>query len=515
VVVVGGGGQGPEIYAKFIELAGGPDALIVTVPTAGGAETYPDDAGVAGWKNAGAKNVVALHTRDRKLADSDAFVEVLKKAGGVWFAGGRQYHLYDAYAGTKTEYEFNQVLARGGVVGGSSAGASILGSFMVRGAPSNNNFIMAYPGYVKGFAYLRGTGIDQHVVARERLADLADSLMNKYPDTLFISEDEGTAWVVQGDKAEIIGRNKAFVYNGKDTPDSGKPFLTLYPGDKYDLASRRVISRAINESPLTMKFVEDVFAKFGRAGGPQAQVVVAQRGKVYVSKGYNIPVQRKFVPETTMPNFALGEIGDALRASVFLGSLRAQGGGRGGRGGRGNAGPADSGAAPAAPLTLTSTLASGVTVRDYLSHARQVPNGAREFADLVAKQASQSFTQLVNSRIGTPVGMQKTVADSTGAIMSNADALYRFEQGLRSNRNFVEVSGVNIFAPVNAGNALGWRVDSYKGAPRQAAYGTGDGKRSAYVRLPEQDAAIIILTNDDNADARGMAEQIADKLIGK
>jgi cyanophycinase len=513
-MVVGGGGQGPEVYAKFIELAGGPDALIVTVPTAGGAETYPAEAGVSAWRNAGAKNVVSLHTRDRKVADSDAFVEVLKKAGGVWFAGGRQYHLVDAYGGTKTEYEFNQVLARGGVVGGSSAGASILGSFLVRGAPSNNNRIMAYPGYLEGFAYLRGTGIDQHVVARERLADLADSLAGKYPDTLFISEDEGTVWVVQGDKAEIIGRNKAFVYNGKDRPDSGKPFLTLYPGDKYDLGSRRLISRAIEESPLTMKFIDDVFANFSKPGGAQAQVVVARRGKVYAARAYNIHVQRNFVPGTTMPNFALGEVGDALRASVFLASLRPSQ--RGGRGGRG-APPRDSTPPPppSPPLSPSSRLASGATVRDYLSHATYVPNGEREFADLVSRQANSGFAQLVNSRIGTPVGMQKTVADSTGTIMSNADALYRFEQGLRSNRNFSEVAGVNVFTPVNGINSLGWRVDTFMGSPRQAAYGTKDGKRNAYVRLPSEDAVIIILTNDENADARGMAEQIAAKLLSK
>jgi cyanophycinase-like exopeptidase len=195
-------------------------------------------------------------------------------------ASGRHFHLVDAYKGTKTEYEFNQVLARGGIVGGSSAGASILGSFLVRGAPSNNNLIMAHPQYLKGFAYLRGTGIDQHVIARDRLADLADSLAGRYPDTLFISEDEGTAWVVQGDEGEIIGRSKAFVYNSKDKPDSGKPFLTLLPGDRYNLASRRIIRRAIDDSPLSMKFIDEVFAGFRKPGAPAATIVVAQRGKV-------------------------------------------------------------------------------------------------------------------------------------------------------------------------------------------------------------------------------------------
>src|SRR5688572_13979421 len=185
VVVVGGGSMGPEIYAEFIKAAGGPDALIIDVPNAGGGESYGQDAaGTRGLKAAGAKNVYVLHTRDRKIADTDSFVAVIKKAGGVWFDGGRQFHLVNDYGGTKTEAAFREVLERGGVVGGSSAGASILGDFLVRGAPSSNNRIMDFPGYQKGFAYLRNTGVDQHVVARERLADLADSIITKYPKML-------------------------------------------------------------------------------------------------------------------------------------------------------------------------------------------------------------------------------------------------------------------------------------------------------------------------------------------
>ncbi|MEP6766544.1 MAG: cyanophycinase, partial [Gemmatimonadaceae bacterium] len=220
VIVVGGGGQGPEVFAKLIELAGGPDALIVDVPTAGGDTAYGQDwRGTRGLKAAGAKNVYVLHTSNRKIADSDSFIAPIKNARGIWFEGGRQYHLVDSYGNTKTQKALEDILARGGVAAGSSAGASILGSYMVRGAPSNNNAIMSYPGYETGFAYLRGVGIDQHVVARERLADLADSVIPRHPELLAISEDEGTAWVVQGDIAEIIGRNKAFVYNGRDAND--------------------------------------------------------------------------------------------------------------------------------------------------------------------------------------------------------------------------------------------------------------------------------------------------------
>ena len=80
--------MGPEIYSRFIEAAGGPDALIIDVPTAGGDSTYGQDApGTRGWKAAGAKNIYVLHTKDRKLADSDSLATIVAKAGGVWFEG--------------------------------------------------------------------------------------------------------------------------------------------------------------------------------------------------------------------------------------------------------------------------------------------------------------------------------------------------------------------------------------------------------------------------------------------
>src|SRR6185369_10277013 len=127
---------------------------------------------------------------------------------------------------------------------------------------SNDNMIMVYPGYENGFAYLRNVGIDQHVVARSRLPDLADSVITKYPNLLAISEDEGTAWVVKGDTATIIGRNKAFVYNGKDATDPGSPFLTLHPGDTYNLSTRHVIRRASEGAAVTEAFVDDLLKKY-------------------------------------------------------------------------------------------------------------------------------------------------------------------------------------------------------------------------------------------------------------
>ncbi len=458
VIVVGGGSMGPEVYNAFIQAAGGPDALIIDVPTAGGDSVYTQDApGTRGWKNAGAKNVYVIHTINKKLADSDSFTAIIKKAGGIWFEGGRQFHLVDSYGGTKTEAAFNEVLARGGVIAGSSAGASILGDFMVRGEPSNNNYIMDSPNYEQAFAYLKGVGIDQHVVARERLPDLADSIIPKYPQLLAISEDEGTAWVVKGDTATIIGRHKAFAYNAKDK-DPGKPFITLFPGDKFNLATRTVMHRAWDDSPVSAAFVDGLFQKYSSPGAGGATVHIAQNGEVFLDKSYGIPDQARYMPTTTVPQFPLGSMSEIFTS--ICAQLPPAPAGRGG------------GRANAAPLTPVQ--------------------------------------QCVASRVSTPIGMHKTNATADGVVMSDVDELYRLQLGLDAPHTFSrDTTGAGrAFDP-----AKGWIADNYHGVSRLSAFGVAGGKRTAFVRFPDRHASIIILTNDDNADVKGMADKIADRLL--
>lgn len=470
VMVVGGGAQGPELYAKFIERAGGPDALIIDVPTAGGDSTYSADwRGTRGLKAAGARNVMVLHTLDRRVADSDSFTAPIARAGGVWFEGGRQWHLVDRYAGTRTERAFHDVLARGGVVGGSSAGASILSSYMLRGARAGNATIMA-PGYEVGFGFLRGVAVDQHVVARDRLRDLADSLLPRRPDLLGISEDEGTAWVIRGDTAEILGRNKAFVYGGRDPTDSGVPFLTLRPGDRYDMGARRVMRRAIDDTPLTRSFVDSLFAHVGHAGEPTATVLVAREGKVLVDRGYGIPVHAKYTPVTTQPNFPLGGLTPAF-------------------------------------TSLAAQLVS--------------PPGT-------------TLSQLIARRVFAPVGINKSTVNDAGEILSNVDELYRLHLGLEWSRTFLRDSSADngivgiasgaggaavVGRPAPVSNAidpsLGWNADRLGVKQRLALYGAPDGRRHAFVRFPDHRAVIIILTSSDDVDARGIAERIGERLLGK
>jgi len=236
LVIVGGGLRDQAIVERFIQLAGGDDAPIVVIPTAGEDEHYDQSwQGLAQLKTAGARNLTVLHTRDRKVADSPAFVAPLKSARGVFFPGGRQWRLADAYLNTLTETELKNVLARGGVIGGTSAGATILGSYLVRGDTRNNTIMMG--DHEAGFGFVRNVAVDQHLLRRNRQFDLL-TVIDKHPDLLGIGLDENTAIVVRGDTAEVIGQSYVAIYDNHHPAGAPGAFYFLQPGDRFNLNTR-------------------------------------------------------------------------------------------------------------------------------------------------------------------------------------------------------------------------------------------------------------------------------------
>ena len=237
LVIVGGGLRDPGILARFVELAGGPEAPIVVIPTAGGGETYDQSfRGLSGFREVGATDLTVLHTTNRDEANAPAFVEPLRRARGVWFPGGRQWRLADAYLGTLVHDALRDVLNRGGVVGGSSAGATILGSYLARGDTATNTVMMG--DHEVGFGFLRDTAIDQHLLRRNRQFDLIE-IIETHPELLGIGLDEDTAIVVRGDAFEVIGQSYVAIYDHERMIDSGGRFYFLGAGDQYDLKTRR------------------------------------------------------------------------------------------------------------------------------------------------------------------------------------------------------------------------------------------------------------------------------------
>jgi cyanophycinase len=239
-LLITGGATEPRDFERFIAMAGGKNARIVVIPTA--AITNAAQAAAVGQSCHAnsplfdAVHCVVLHTTDRAVADSEAFVAPLKEATGVWIEGGRHWRLTDAYLGTRTLKEMFALLDRGGVIGGGSSGATVQGSYMVRGSsdPDDNTIMMA-PGHEIGFGFFTNVTIDQHVDVRHRENDLA-AVMKAHPGLLGLGIDQGTSMTVHGDLLTVNGPKRVAVWDGKD--HDGKGYYYLRAGDTLNTATR-------------------------------------------------------------------------------------------------------------------------------------------------------------------------------------------------------------------------------------------------------------------------------------
>jgi cyanophycinase len=249
-ILIAGGGDLPEgIYRTFVRLAGGPNSRIVVIPTAGDGNAFPSDwIGLEPFLSAGGRSVLVLHTRSRARANEDDFVAPLRTATGVWIVGGRQWRLTDAYLGTRVQEELRKVLDRGGIVAGTSAGASVLASYLVRGTPDHRERV-SEPGYDVGFGLLRGVAVDQHLLARGREGELI-RVLDAYPQLLGIGLDEGTALVIRGDTARVEGESVVGISDRRRL-GAARPYRWLVRGERFDLRRRQRIIQ-IRRGPLEL-----------------------------------------------------------------------------------------------------------------------------------------------------------------------------------------------------------------------------------------------------------------------
>lgn len=277
-LVIAGGSlvQNSTVFQKILELAGGQqEARIVFFPTnGGGSYSTPEErerslssfTSTAGWAEL-PNPVVLMHTYDPEEANDPDFWRPLTSATGVFFAGGLPFRSYDAYFGTETQKALEQVLQRGGVIGGSSAGALMQPNVMLRGdRTTDNSIVLGEPSQGFAFGGMQNIVVDVHYLMRNRGFDIVE-VIDAQPDLLGLSVDENTAVVLQGDELEVVGTGWVGVYDNtlwQDTnycgnfnlyaprvarplvPGRGRVYflggeIRSGPADRYNVRTREVV----------------------------------------------------------------------------------------------------------------------------------------------------------------------------------------------------------------------------------------------------------------------------------
>jgi len=252
LLILGGAARNPLFLEIFKEYAGGEEANIIVVPTAYEDSQLDSDTGFISLKSlfqkAGFTNIHILHTRDTAIANTEEFIAPIREASGVYFMGGRQWRIADGFLNTRAHDEFNKLLERCGIIAGSSAGATIQGSYLARGDTKENTIMLG--DHEEGLGFMKNVAIDQHILARNRQFDLFE-ILDQHPQLLGIGLDENTGILVKHDRFEVVGNHYVAIMDGtrwseeRDTiyqlPANSREFYFLKAGDQYDLLNRKVL----------------------------------------------------------------------------------------------------------------------------------------------------------------------------------------------------------------------------------------------------------------------------------
>ena len=231
LIISGGGRLPPEIRQRFVELAGGASARIVVIPAFAADEKQ--QAGLRDvWRPFGVTNVRVLQADSREVADRLDFSEPIQSATGVWLSGGQQEWLATRYAGSRVESELQQLVKRGGVIGGSSAGAAVMSKVMIE-----QGLDTATMG--TGLDLFPGAVIDQHFLKRSRLNRLL-RVLDAQPELIGFGIDEGTALVVQLSKGRLGVLGESYVMVCVPHTEKGEPrYEAMKRGDQIDIDALR------------------------------------------------------------------------------------------------------------------------------------------------------------------------------------------------------------------------------------------------------------------------------------
>lgn len=223
LVIIGGGGTTPAIQRAMIDYAGGTNAVLLAITTAGGEEGGKGGESFVRTYSALGVARVRWAQPTRQQSDDPRYVEeLLRGVTGIFFTGGKQRRIVQAHRGTLLHRRMLAMYEEGAVIGGTSAGAAMMSDPMITGArndpkakePQPFEFKTIAKGMVEtveGMGFVKGIIVDQHFIKRSRENRLFSVALD-HPQYTCVGIDEATAIVVSGgDRFTVVGKNSVMV----------------------------------------------------------------------------------------------------------------------------------------------------------------------------------------------------------------------------------------------------------------------------------------------------------------
>lgn len=210
------------------------------------------DAYRQGFDGLGVGEIVELYVDSRAETHDPDKLALFDDAGGVFFSGGDQLRISSQIGDTPIEEAVRRIWENGGVLAGTSAGASVLSDTMLVRGSSVASYRIGDLDMAPGLGLVRDVIIDQHFAERGRIGRLLGAVAHS-PRVLGIGIDEDTAIVIEGDDFHVVGSGAVYVVDGDGITQSNiaeadrDRALSLYDvrlhvlsaGDAFNLATRR------------------------------------------------------------------------------------------------------------------------------------------------------------------------------------------------------------------------------------------------------------------------------------
>jgi len=209
------------------------------------------------FRELGVGEVALLEIREREDAAQGKNLDILDGAKGVFFTGGDQLKITSQLGGTAIFRRIQQIYNEGGLIAGTSAGASVVcETMMVSGSGDESFKIGDRLRMAPGLGLIGNVIIDQHFAQRGRMGRLLGAVAQN-PRILGFGIDEGTALIIENEsRVRVLGEGAVYVVdaagvthsNVADKGISGEA-LSIYDiklhvlghDDEFDLIERRPV----------------------------------------------------------------------------------------------------------------------------------------------------------------------------------------------------------------------------------------------------------------------------------
>ncbi|HEY7184066.1 MAG TPA: cyanophycinase [Blastocatellia bacterium] len=216
----------------------------------------------------GVKHVKHLGINHRDETSKDPRLDMLADAKAVFFTGGDQLRITSRLGGTALSELIEEIYRRGGIIGGTSAGATALGEMMLVGSPDEGICKVSDVHMTPGLGLARNMIIDQHFSERGRIRRLLGAVAQN-PRMLGVGIDEDTAIVIESDGTfHTLGSGAVYIVDGHDLTHTnisqvsfsramsvfGVKLHALSSGDRFDIHSWRPEHAAVSAEDSEAEF---------------------------------------------------------------------------------------------------------------------------------------------------------------------------------------------------------------------------------------------------------------------